>query len=352
MMQAEPQRAQYLVWVLQGAREGDNAQARALAERLGAAFVLKRLAWSRFHLLPNLLTGAGLLTVDKERSDSLSPPWPDAVIAVGRRTAPIAVWIKRQSEGRTRLIHLGRPRFPLDRFDLVITTPQYALPEGPNVVKALLPMTNAVAMADNRLWPSRFAHLPQPWTGVLVGGTTFPFRLGRAEAMRLGEKLEAYRQQSQGSLLVSTSPRTGKEVAQILAAAVGPTGYVHRWMSGDENPHRFILSAAERFIVTEDSASMLAEACRSRKPVEIYELPRLPLPLSWQGETGPAAYLARAGLLSPPRDTRKLRDEIIERGHARLLGDGSARPFVPYEDEWAEIANRIDAMLQSSAQGQ
>ncbi|MGE3874556.1 MAG: mitochondrial fission ELM1 family protein [Parvibaculaceae bacterium] len=345
MMQAEPVRAQYLVWVLQGAREGDNAQARALAERLGAAFVLKRLNWSRFHLVPNLLMGPGLLSVDKERSDSLSPPWPDAVIAVGRRAAPIAVWIKRQSEGRTRLIHLGRPRLALKHFDLVITTPQYALPDGPNVLKALLPMTAAATVPDRQAWQSRFSHLPRPWTGVLVGGSTFPFRLGRPEAVRLGEELKTYRRQNQGSLLVSTSPRTGEDVARLLTEAVGAGGYAHRWNGGADNPHRFILSAAERFIVTEDSASMLAEACRSGKPVEIYELPRLPLPLSWQGQKGLAARLARAGILSPPRDTRKLRDEIIRRGHARLLGETSPRPFVSYEDEWDAIADRIAAML-------
>ena len=352
MMQAKPQRAEYLVWVLQGAREGDNAQARALAERLGAAFVLKRIAWSRFHLLPNVLTGAGLLTVDKERSDSLSPPWPDAVIAVGRRTAPIAVWIKRQSEGRTRLIHLGRPRFPLDRFDLVITTPQYALPDGRNIVKALLPLTDAMVIPQAEAWQQRFADLPRPWTGVLVGGRIFPFRFGRAEATELAGKLKAHQQRHGGSLLVSTSPRTGPEVVTILAEAVGASGYVHRWVKGGDNPHRFILSAADRFIVTEDSASMLAEACRSRKPVEIYELPRLLLPLTWQGRSGPAAYLARAGLLSPPRDTRKLRDEIIRRGHAQFLGDTAARPFLSYEDEWTAITARIDALLQSSAHGQ
>ena len=349
MMQAKPKATQNLVWVLQGAREGDNAQARALAERLGAAFVLKRIVWSKFHLLPNLLTGAGLLTVDQERSDSLAPPWPDAVIAVGRRTAPIAVWIKRQSEGCTRLIHLGRPRFPLDRFDLVITTPQYALPDGRNVVKALLPLTDALTIPDAETWQQRFADLPRPWTGVLVGGAIFPFRFSRAEALDLAGKLKAYRQQDKGSLLVSTSPRTGQDVARILADAVGSAGYVHRWTKGAENPHRFILSAADRFIVTEDSASMLAEACRSRRPVEVYELPRLPLPLSWHGRSGAAAYLARSGLLSPPRDTRKLRDEIIRRGHARLLGD--TRPFVPYEDEWTAIAARIDGLLQSSAHG-
>jgi mitochondrial fission protein ELM1 len=274
------------------------------------------------------------------------------VIAVGRRTAPIAVWIKLQSEGRTRLIHLGRPRFPLDRFDLVITTPQYALPDGPNVVKALLPLTSATALPDGKAWEQRFAQLPRPWTGVLVGGSIFPFRLGRAEAVTFGAKLVDAQRKNGGSLLVSTSPRTGKHVADILAEAVGSHGYVHRWVSGTENPHRFILNAADRFIVTEDSASMMAEACRSRKPVEIHELPRLPLPLFWHGRSGPAAYLARAGLLSPPRDTRRLRDEIIRRGHARLLGGPVSSPFVPYEDEWGAIAARIDALLQSSAHGQ
>lgn len=348
-MQAQPHDARFLVWVLQGTREGDNAQGRALAERLGAAVVLKRLVWRGHHILPNVVTGVGLATIDKERSDSLSPPWPDAVIAVGRRTAPIAVWIKRQSQGKTKLIHMGRPRFPLDLFDLVVTTPQYALPGGANVVKALLPLTGAAAVPDRTAWQSRFSDLPRPWTGVLVGGSAFPFRFGRDEALALGEKLNAHHRQTGGSLLVSTSPRTGSDGAQILADGMMAKGYVHRWTKGDDNPHRFILSEADRFIVTEDSASMLAEACRSRKPVEISQLPRSHLFLSWQGESGAAAYLARSGLLSPPRDTRRLRDEIIRRGHARLLGDAAADRFVPYDDEWDAIVNRIDALLQSKS---
>ena len=350
-MQLKPHDARYLVWVLQGAREGDNAQARALAERLGAAFVLKRLEWSPLRLLPNVLIGAGLAAVDKERSDSLSPPWPDAVIAVGRRTAPVAVWIKQQSEGATRLIHLGRPRFPLDLFDLVVTTPQYALPAGPNIMQVLLPMTNAVSASDGDLWRTRFSHLPRPWTGVLVGGATFPFRLGRGETLKLGDALRAAHRRAGGSLLVSTSPRSGEDAAQILADAVGPMGYVHRWTKGGENPHGVILHEADRFIVTEDSASMLAEACRSRKPVEIFPLPRSFLSPAWQSESPLTALLAHTGLLSPPRNTRRLRDELIRRGHAQLLGDATVQRFTPYDDEWNAIVARLGALIQSSAHG-
>ncbi|WP_119390237.1 mitochondrial fission ELM1 family protein [Taklimakanibacter lacteus] len=350
-MLAELSDARYLVWVLQGAREGDNAQARALAEKLSAAVVLKRLNWSWPHILPNVILGRGLAAVDRKMSDSLMPPWPDAVIAVGRRAAPVAAWIKRQSGGRTRLIHLGRPRLPFDLFDLMITTPQYALPDGHNVIKALLPATGAATVPADGLWRSRFSGLPRPWTGVLVGGATFPFRFGRGEARRLAEALRIYQRQTGGSLLVSTSPRSGSEIADILSAVLGSGNYVHRWTGGGGNPHRFILSEADRFIVTEDSASMLAEACRSHKPVEIFALSRWPWALSWPGERGLAAALAQSGLVSPPRNVRRLRDEIIRRGHASRLGVKPARSFTPYDDEWEAIARRIDGLLQSSAQG-
>lgn len=350
-MQVESPDARYLVWVLQGAREGDNAQARALAEKLDAAVVLKRLNWSWPYVLPNVLVGRGLAAVDLENSDSLAPPWPDAVIAVNRRAAPVAVWIKRQSDERTRLIQLGRPRLPLDLFDLVITTPQYALPDGPNVIQALLPVTGDRMEPSSEIWQSRFATLPRPWTGVLVGGATFPYRFGRGVAQKLGKALRAYQLRTGGSLLVSTSPRSGSQIASVLGEQLGSAGYVHRWKKGGENPHHFILSEADRFIVTEDSASMLAEACRACKPVEIFPLPRWPLFFSWNADKGLAAALARSGLVSPPRNVRKLRQELIQRSHASRLGAETKQSFTSYEDEWEAIVQRIDALLQSSAHG-
>jgi len=350
-MLAEPFDPSYLVWVLQGAREGDNAQARALAAKLEAAIILKRLAWSWPHHLPNAILGASLAGVDHENSDRLTPPWPDAVVAVGRRAAPVALWIKRQSGGRTRLIHLGRPRMPLAWFDLVITTPQYGLPGRPNVIRALLPATTSSTNPASETWQSRFASLPRPWTGVLVGGATFPFRLGRSEAVKLGQALRSYQSRTGGSLLVSTSPRSGHQVAEALSAAIGPQAYVHRWTKQGENPHRFILSEADRFIVTEDSVSMLAEACRSHKLVEIFPLPRWPLAWSWSAEKGVAAALARLGLLSPPRNVRRLREELIRHGHARLLGQDARQAFTAYDDEWDSIARHAGALLQSSAHG-
>jgi hypothetical protein len=44
-----------LVWVLTCHREGDNAQMMGLAEALGWPFEVKRIAYRRLELVPNLL---------------------------------------------------------------------------------------------------------------------------------------------------------------------------------------------------------------------------------------------------------------------------------------------------------
>ena len=53
---------------------------------------------------------------------------------------PVARWIQQQSGGRTKLVRLGHPRADNELFDLVITTRQYPVPPGENVVTLPLAM--------------------------------------------------------------------------------------------------------------------------------------------------------------------------------------------------------------------
>ena len=76
-------RQRWSVWVLQGAHAGDNAQARALAHFLGAEFVLKQLFFTHFRHVPNVFLRSNLASIDRAKSASLEPPYPDLVIAVG-----------------------------------------------------------------------------------------------------------------------------------------------------------------------------------------------------------------------------------------------------------------------------
>ena len=265
------------MWALLGEREGDNAQVRGLAEALGWPVEAKRLAYTRRYKWWNLLLGASLLSLDRRRSSALAPPWPDVVIAAGRRSAPVARWIRKQSGGRARLVHIGRPWAPLGCFDLVITTPQYGLPQRPNVLHNALPIirADAVRLAEaHARWTPRLAALSRPLVALLVGGDSPPYVLDPETAGRLGREAAAGARALGGTLVVTCGPRVRASAAQALAAAVSGAGHLHRWRPDDEdNPYLAYLALADRFIVTGDSASMLAEACATGKPVAIFPLP-------------------------------------------------------------------------------
>jgi hypothetical protein len=284
------------VWALLGEHEGDNAQVGALADALGWSTEIKRLRFTPRYRWWNLVLGASLLSLDRPRSSPLEPPWPDLVIASGRRSAPVARWIQRRSGRRTRLVHIGRPWAPLRWFDLVVTTPQYGLPQRPNVLHNTLPLTRADAarLAEARgRWAPRLATLTRPLVALLVGGDSPPYVLDPPTAARLGRHARECARALGGTLVVTCGPRTRRDAADALLAAVPDAGYLHRWQPGDpENPYLAYLALADRFIVTGDSASMLAEACATGKPVSIFPLPEQP-DWRWRGTRGVRRWIER-----------------------------------------------------------
>ena len=265
-----------VVWVLEGRHAGDNAQARAVAALSGGMAAHKKLEFNALYHVPNILLGARLLSLDHQRSDPLVPPWPDLVVAAGRRSVPVARWIRAQSAGRTKLVQIGRPRAPLDWFDLVITTPQYGLPDAPNVLQLRSPIVSAdpapAIQADE--WHDAFGTLPRPWIGVLVGGSRKPFRFDAATARSVAVEASAMARDLGGSLLISTSPRTPTDTLDILAGAITVPHYLYRYGDRGTNPHQAILALADRFIVTADSVSMIAEACLTGRLVFLADIPR------------------------------------------------------------------------------
>jgi len=74
-----------------------------------------------------------------------------------------------------------------------------------------------------------------------------------------------------GSLLVTTSRRTG-DAAGTLIDAIDAPSRIFRWGEGggDDNPYHGYLALADAVIVTGDSASMCSEACAGTGPVYIY----------------------------------------------------------------------------------
>jgi mitochondrial fission protein ELM1 len=344
------------VWVLLGKGQGGNAQMLNLARALGWPFETRQLYHNAWNRVPNLLLGASRLSVDRVRSQALAPPWPDLVIAASRRAAPVARWIRRRSGGRTRLVHLFHTQAPLHAFDLIITLPQYRLPERDNI----LHLTGALnripvdklerAAAD---WREQFAALPRPRIALIVGGNSSSYEFDPDTAARLGSEADAEARAAGGSLLISTTPRTPPASAEALFAEIRSPAYRYRWQPGDQrNPYFGFLALADRFIVTVDSASVPVETCSTGKPVALFAWPRRdPRGERWRRmlQRPPMERLYRGliywGLIKPARDFDAYHRTLAARGLVSPLGAPAAVPQAPLEDGLALAVERIQRLM-------
>ncbi|MEQ8860268.1 MAG: ELM1/GtrOC1 family putative glycosyltransferase [Pseudomonadales bacterium] len=305
------------IWVLASYRAGENRQITGLADNLGLPWEHRRL-----HYRPRA-SGFGLLRqvsadgIDRAASDPLQAPWPDLVISAGLRNEPVARWIRERSGGRTRLVFIGRTWLPPDHLDLLVTTPQYRIPEHPRVLHNLLTLHDLtpefLARARER-WMPHFAPLPRPWIGVLLGGPSGPFALGVNAAARLAAALDDLRAGRGGTILGTGSPRTPTAALDVLESGIRKPALLHRWRPDDpDNPYLGILACADELVITGDSVSMLSEAAATGAPVRIF-----PLPDRGSTDTRPRTLLYR--LLMRWGPTRASRD--VGLFHRAYVGAG------------------------------
>lgn len=264
------------LWLLLGHKAGDNTQVIALADALGWPREEKRIFYRGWELLSNRLLGITLAGVDRGRSSSLQPPWPELVISSGRRNEPVARWIRQQSERRTRIVHVGRPWAPLDAFDLVISTPQYRLPERANVLVNELPMhrlSPALLSAAGARWGKELSRFASPRIAVLLGGNSGAYVFTPEKARRLGTLVNGLARAGGGSVMATDSARTPPEAMDAFLAAIDMPLYCHRWSAGrTDNPYLGYLALADQFVVTAESMSMVAEASFTGKPLYLFSL--------------------------------------------------------------------------------
>lgn len=337
-------------WVLTGHKAGDNTQVLALAKALGWAFDVKQFRYRPYELFTNRLLRVTLAGVDSAQSSRLQPPWPQLVITAGRRNEPVARWIRQQSGGHARLVHIGRPWAALEHFDLIVTTPQYFLPERANVLHNQLPLH---AVTPQRLsaaaaqWRERFAPLPRPWVAVLLGGDSGPFVFTVAKGERLGRLANAMAQDAGGSLLVTDSARTPRAFFDAFSSQIGVPLHVYRWgMDPKHNPYLAYLALADRLVVTGESMSMLAEAAATHSPLYIFDPGDRPefgaveagpwwlQPHSFRYRPLTHRLAMRFGPQRMRRDVGNIQRALVESGRAVWLGQSfpEGADFVPPRD--------------------
>jgi mitochondrial fission protein ELM1 len=272
------------LWLLQGKHGGDNAQVLALGESLATA----GSGWqAEIKTVSPALRQAGKRfwpqrpSVEVFDAAGMTPPWPDVVIGCGRSSCIVAQWVKQLSGGRAVHVQLGRLGAKPQSIDLVLETAQYGVAPTANMISLTLPIVRrdpARAAAARAVWEKQLEDLPRPWLGVLVGGPASPIPFDAADGSRLLRRMTELRRRLGGSLLIAYGPRTPNPVREILELGLAGDsceGRAHRvfgWPPPQPNPYPALLALADRFLVTCDSASMIADACVTGKPVEVFDL--------------------------------------------------------------------------------
>ncbi len=270
------------LWVLSDGRAGNEAQALGLAEALArrrpAAIAVKRVALTRWAaLVPAAWSwrlgarrGGWPFSGLAAGAETLAPPWPVAVVAAGRRAAPIAAALKRLHG--IAAVQILDPQMPPRAFDAVVV-PEHDGLTGATVIRSvgapnrLTPSAIAEAAAG---WADRLAALPRPRVAVLVGGPSGSARFAATDTLELTLALETLARTH--GLMVTGSRRTPAGLIERLRTAL-PGAFV--WDGEGENPYPGLLGHADAVLVTEDSVNMASEAATTGLPVHVFPLGRV-----------------------------------------------------------------------------
>ena len=296
-------------WILtETGLTGTQNQCVALAQACGWEYTIKPIRlrqpwkfltpWWR-HFAPMALT---------RDSATLDAPWPDVVIASGRKAIAAALWVKKQSA--CKLIIVQSPVIKDGRFDLVIAPEHdgYHASNAMAITGALPVVTREILQAAKQEWQAMFESLPTPRIAILIGGNSRAHRVDAQVADRLQSQILSLADQGYG-LMITCSRRTPVEYSEAWRNALSHRSNVYFWDGQGINPYHGILGSSDVIMVTEDSVSMISEAIDIAKPV----------------------YLMR--LAGGGRRLSVFHDSIVKRGYARWFDDRiETWSYVPPKD--------------------
>jgi len=261
------------VWLLIDDRAGNQSQCLGVAEALGLRYEIRELTYTAAAQLPNFVMGKTFGGLTPSARVNLVEPWPDVVIAAGRRCSPVARHIKDKNGGKTFLVQIMYPgESGLDELDLVCVPRHDAVADRDNIMH----ITGAPhRITEQRLktaaddWRDRLGRLPEPRIALIVGGSTKRRKFTSPMACELGRAANKMAHDAGGSLMVTTSRRSD-DIADALIAEIDVPSDVFKWGQAGDNPYLGYLGMADGVIVTGDSVSMCSEAAATPGPVWIY----------------------------------------------------------------------------------
>ncbi|MAJ72337.1 hypothetical protein CMK13_04980 [Candidatus Poribacteria bacterium] len=207
----------------------------------------------------------------------------DLILSTGSSVAAVNLLLGQLLDAKTVTC---RPPSPVGtrQFDLAILPRLYwRQPERINVCRTL--------GVPNRINPERLEHFrplsqkvsssQRSKIGLLIGGNSPLHNMSKKVATRWIDFLIQLVKSRKWQVLLSTSRRTPKVIEEYIADIVKDRNddfpinlFSHQTPSSSQFKFEHILANSDLLLVTEDSFSMVCEACSSGKPVVILEVER------------------------------------------------------------------------------
>jgi hypothetical protein len=176
------------------------------------------LRYNRLRWLQPRLLGATFRNLTRESRAAVAGDPPDLIISTGHRSVPVVQAIRRRSGGRTRSVHLGYPRLSPARFDLVVPTPEYPVPDDPNVLRIPYALSRTPAQVE-KLDATFLEGLPAPRRLLILGGPTLYWKLDEKEVLQALSRLTDDAADRGGSVMVVGSPRRASDLCRTACVS-------------------------------------------------------------------------------------------------------------------------------------
>lgn len=263
----------YDIWILLDNRTGNDNQAIALAEEIGLGYEIKNIKYNFFGKLPNFLFKFNPFHINKTILNSLDfNKLPKIIISSGRRTAPLALYLKKKSNNNLKIVQIMKPNTATSEFDLVIIPQHDNIREiSPNIIKIIGALCN-IKLKLEIGGEELYKHYPdiKNFIAVVIGGDTKKYKFTTSIAELFSEILTKISLNHASPFFISFSRRTPRAVKEIIKKHFPWPHAIYDPDQDGYNPYIGMLSKADYIITTADSISICSEVASTGKPLYIF----------------------------------------------------------------------------------
>ncbi len=267
------------IWILDDGRPGTISQSIGLAEEIGFDYKIIKLDYSFFILLPNFFLSSSLIRLKNSCAKKLQEQthFPRLIISAGRRCATIALYLKKKSQNKSKVIQIMNPNLDFKKFDLVVLPKHDGLSEKdfPNLVTsigALTKINEKIIAQEQKKFAPWFCDIKKNKIALLVGGSSKGGEFELESAIKLAKNSSEIAKNMDATLLILNSRRTGDALTNAIKSNLDCDFKFFDWEEiKNNNPYLAILGEADFFVISGDSVSMISECCSTGKPTYIFD---------------------------------------------------------------------------------